>query len=88
LVLHPKFLAEVFATVITFRQRFSKDGVLKKISLYQHIWSGYSESIKDLLLEVLQDFELILPLRNDQDTLLIPSFLPPDMPSLVPWDVV
>eukprot|EP01091_Cochliopodium_minus_P007428 TRINITY_DN17317_c0_g1_i1.p1 TRINITY_DN17317_c0_g1~~TRINITY_DN17317_c0_g1_i1.p1 ORF type:complete len:146 (+),score=39.87 TRINITY_DN17317_c0_g1_i1:122-559(+) len=72
--------------VITLKHRFVKEGKLSKSDL-KNIWSSYPPKIHDILLELLQKFEILFKTKIfdslqevEKEVLLIPSLLPPDQP--------
>ncbi|KYQ90938.1 pleckstrin (PH) domain-containing protein [Tieghemostelium lacteum] len=67
--LDPQWLTSVFASIITTKHKFIKDGILKRSDLYQ-IWKPPNylddEVLHGLLISLLERFELMFPLDNIQ----------------------
>lgn len=84
--LDPQFLTNVMSDVITLKHRFVKEGKLFKSDL-KNIWSSYPHKIHDILIELLQKFEILFKTKiydpntnSEKDVLLIPSLLPLEQP--------
>lgn len=81
-LMQPRALANLFRSILTTRHQFTHRGLLQKSDLFLHIWRDVpSERDKEMLLAVLEQFELILR-TAEPDTLLVPSLLPPDPPAI------
>eukprot|EP01132_Coremiostelium_polycephalum_P001332 gene1332-1678_t len=65
--LDPQWLTNVFSSIITTKHKFIKDGVLKRGDLYQ-IWKPpmflEDEGLHNLLINLLERFELMFPLDS------------------------
>lgn len=84
-VLDPKWLTEVMATILTTRHNFAKNGILKHSNLFQ-IWREpkYPQKLYSVLLSILERFEITYPLSPLTEKFdgvnLIPSLLPVEKP--------
>mmetsp|Transcript_13456 Transcript_13456/g.18567 ORF Transcript_13456/g.18567 Transcript_13456/m.18567 type:complete len:864 (+) Transcript_13456:1-2592(+) len=85
-VLSPRWLTEMLATVFTTKHNFARNGILQHSSLLQ-IWKPpqYPNRLHKSLLQLLEAFEVAFPLapfdpEKYNGSSLIPSLLPPDPP--------
>jgi hypothetical protein len=81
IVLNPMWLAQVFATVITTKPSFIKNGILMHKDL-PNIWKDYDESLYPYLIQILERFETLHVLDANRSKLdmngksMIPALLP------------
>lgn len=82
IILDPSWLSEVSSSLYSFSHSFGKDGFLSPSQLSQ-IWISkkYGEEIHSLLTNLLENFDIILKLNDEE--ILFPSFLPNNPPSTI-----
>ena len=82
IVLDPKWLTKLLASVVTFRHGFVKSGVLEKKDLIA-LWRrevSEDEDLQQIMLQYLTNLDVIQPL--DADRLLVPCTLPDTGPEI------
>lgn len=79
-ILDSQWLTQVFSTVISMKNQYAKDGIMKP-SYFPHIWKppAYPESLHSFLLKILEKFEICYKL-DSEGNLLIPWMLPDKQP--------
>eukprot|EP00026_Physarum_polycephalum_P000501 Phypoly_transcript_00502.p1 GENE.Phypoly_transcript_00502~~Phypoly_transcript_00502.p1 ORF type:complete len:1390 (-),score=279.22 Phypoly_transcript_00502:293-4462(-) len=88
-ILNPQWLANVMASIITFSHKWVKHGILLHSDLAQ-IWKEkYHPDLWNLLLSLLEEFEVLYPLQgnavgNPVMNYLVPSLLPSMPPPTQP----
>ena len=83
-VLQPRWLAEMFKTVVTLTPNFVKDGMVSIERLKNLCWRGYPDSIHQLLLIALEQFGIVHQLGGDRGEggkVIVPCLLPDCAPS-------
>ena len=81
-VLQPSWLADMFKTVVTFAPTFVKDGVISIERLKNHCWQGYPSSMHELLLTILEQFDVVYQLsRGGGGKVIVPCLLQDFVPS-------
>ena len=83
-ILDPQWLAKMMATIISFTNKYVKNGVLEYKG-FQQIWKGeYPSDLYPQLIELLEKFEILYPLVTSENTAvtayLVPSLLPEERP--------
>jgi hypothetical protein len=81
-IFNTRYLAGVFAALLSPSRQFS-DGIVTRQNLFSFCWKGYDVAIKSLLLELIQQFEIIMPHSRDPNLLIVPSLLPVKAPALL-----
>lgn len=81
-IFNTRYLAGVFAALLSPSRQFS-DGIVTRHNLFNFCWKGYDNAIKPLLLELIQQFEIIMPHSRDPNLLIVPSLLPVKVPPLL-----
>ena len=89
-ILDPQWLANIFASLITFNHQWIKDGILKTSDLPQ-IWKQYPKQLYSKLMMLLKKFGVASSLHQEKslsdsklaDTYLIPSLLPESKPDII-----
>lgn len=88
-ILDPEWLARMFATIITMKPNFVRDGIVL-LSALRQLWGGgvpapsssaakiSPEQLQQMLLNLFQRFELLHRLNDNE--IVVPSLLPPDRP--------
>lgn len=85
-ILDPEWLARMFATIITMKPNFVREGVLSLPALRQ-LWSALHgssnssltpEQLQPMLLSLFQRFELLH--RLNENEIIVPSLLPSERP--------
>ena len=76
-VLDPKWLADIFKTVVTVRHSYVKGGVIHKEKL-DIIWKEYGKEFHEPLLKLLSDLDVMVKVNDD--SFLLPCLLPPNRP--------
>jgi serine/threonine protein kinase/GTPase SAR1 family protein len=79
-VLDPQWLADVFSSIISFKQGWVKNGLLAHSDL-RHIWSAYSPNIYKHLISILERFEVLYDVKiNNTPYLIVPSLVQSRVP--------
>ncbi|KAH3744947.1 leucinerich repeat kinase [Pelomyxa schiedti] len=79
-VLHPKFLADVMSTTITFKTNMINNGFISKEALLQ-LWHMYDLKSHSMIAELLSLFLILHPITiNRKDGYLVPCALPEKAP--------
>eukprot|EP01102_Stenamoeba_stenopodia_P017855 TRINITY_DN6460_c0_g2_i1.p1 TRINITY_DN6460_c0_g2~~TRINITY_DN6460_c0_g2_i1.p1 ORF type:complete len:885 (+),score=141.31 TRINITY_DN6460_c0_g2_i1:70-2655(+) len=76
-IIDPQWLTKMFATVVTMKQNFIKDGVLTQAGLTQ-IWKdpAYPTSLHTFMIEMLEQFEIVYRLPSEGELkLFVPCLL-------------
>lgn len=80
-VLEPKWVARVLASVVTFRHGLAKNGVMRVSDLHGLWRDEFPVELTQFMMEFLKQLDVIMPL--DSDRIIIPCMLPDKMPDLV-----
>lgn len=62
-ILDPQWLADVMATLVTFKANFVNDGILQREYLHQ-VWKQYPIELHETLLRLLMNFGVAFPLQG------------------------
>ena len=88
---NPLALADLFKDVLSTKNRWVRNGILKKSDLFNHIWKKvdiggqareFDVSEKEQLLAVIDRFEVLLPRIGSEQDLIVPSMLPDERPTV------
>ena len=63
-------LADVMSSVITFRHRWAKNGIITLETLANHIWIGYDKELHESFLSLFEKFEVGIKLKTTVGSLL------------------
>lgn len=89
-VLKPQWLADIMASLITFRHGWIKEGLLPD-NFLRMVFESYPESLHETLLALLKRFEVVYRVQFDESVnYLVPTKLPLELPPevlLAKWPV-
>ena len=78
-ILDPQWLADIMASLISFKHQWVKTGILTR-ELLPQVWKQYPEEIYDSLLGLLTKFEVAVELKGEENFYVIPTLLPEEIP--------
>lgn len=88
-ILDPQWLADVFASLVTFKHLWVKNGILNKKDLPQ-VWKNYPRALYDRLLLLLTKFGVMHPIESERpsgppivSSYIVPPLLPSDPPPVL-----
>jgi serine/threonine protein kinase/GTPase SAR1 family protein len=64
-ILDPQWVTKIFATIITTKQNFVRDGVIDVANLFTQLWRPFPPKLHPLLLNLLESFEIVFKLPDD-----------------------
>lgn len=64
IILDPQWLTKVFATIITTKMNFIKEGIIEVSTLFKHVWKEYPKDLHVMLLNLLENFEILYRLED------------------------
>lgn len=97
IILDPQWITKIFASILTTKHNFAKDGLLSQNDVVTHLWgtksSDFPPHLHAIMLDLLEHFQCIfkMPDYATSNNFLVPQYLPekrPDMrldwPSYIP----
>jgi len=64
-ILDPQWVTKVFATIITTKQNFVREGVIDVATLFTQVWRPFPPKLHSMLLNLLESFEIVFKLPDD-----------------------
>jgi serine/threonine protein kinase/GTPase SAR1 family protein len=64
-ILDPQWVTKIFATIITTKQNFVREGVIDVANLFTQLWRPFPPKLHPLLLNLLETFEIVFKLPDD-----------------------
>lgn len=64
-ILDPQWVTKIFATIITTKQNFVREGVIDVANLFTQLWRPFPPKLHPLLLNLLESFEIVFKLPDD-----------------------
>jgi GTPase SAR1 family protein len=93
IMLDPQWITKVFASVLTTKHNFAKDGLLDHDAVVTHLWgknADFPPSLHPIMLDLLEHFQCVFKMPDFAKTnqLLVPLFLPEKKPDLaLDWPI-
>ena len=88
IILDPQWITKVFASILTTKHNFAKDGLLSQNDVVTHLWGSKSADFPPhshpIMLDLLEHFQCVFKMPDfaSSGNLLVPQYLPDKKPDI------
>lgn len=88
IILDPQWITKVFASILTTKHNFAKDGLLSQNDVVTHLWGNKSADFPPhshpIMLDLLEHFQCVFKMPDFavSNNLLVPQYLPDKKPDM------
>lgn len=88
IILDPQWITKVFASILTTKHNFAKDGLLSQSDVVTHLWGSKSADFPPhshpIMLDLLEHFQCVFKMPDfaSSGNLLVPQYLPDKKPDI------